>query len=220
MPNSSLTESQHANFVRNQQLFVDHARERLRTLGLRSGIDNPVIHPTFRPVFAIDSSLVKLARDKNNGNFSILRQVLYDHMGFHCGCKPLIDGTRPTMDVRPRIVGEIVFMMWYEKMRSCGYRFLTEKAAAELHARKTSIFLRSYMEDYYSADYKRSRKIRHAVRLVCPQQQIVDGYEHTSYCLEAAYSKKEYNFSILAASYLDTTMLGLWLYKPSARHKA
>ncbi|MFZ2949562.1 MAG: hypothetical protein WA003_08765 [Desulfuromonadaceae bacterium] len=218
MPNSSITEAQHVSLVRNQELFSTGLIERINTLGLGSRfiMDNPVIHPALRPALAIDTSLVQLAR----GNFANMRQALLSHMGFYYGCKPLIEGIRLGWDVRPRIADEIVFLIWYQRMHILGYRYLTEKAASELHNSETSIFLQSWLERYYSTDYQRSRKIRHAVKLVCPQQQIVDGYEHTKYCLEAAYSRKEYKFSILAASEHDTTMQGLWLFKPSSWKKS
>ena len=219
MPNSSLTEAQHKSLVRNQKLLSARYDECSKLgLGTCLSMNNPVIHPAVGPVFAVDASLLELARQKNDWNFFNLKNTLHDHMGFRLGCKPLIDGTIPGMDVRPRIADEIVFQIWYARMICLGYRLMTEKAAAELHERGTNIFLRSWL-DYYSADFKRSRKIRHAVKLVCPHQQIIDGYEHTNYCLEAAYSRKEYKFSVLAASYHDTTMQGLLLYKPSTWKK-
>lgn len=220
MFNNSLTESQRANLVRNQELFITHMRGRTRSIGLYTGVirDNPVIHPTLRPVFAIDISLLELAKEKYDGNLGALQKTLCDYMGYHQGCQPLVNGTGRGWDVRPRIASELVFSIWHENMFSRGYRLLTEKAAAELHDREISIFLRSLLESTYSSDFKRSRKIRHVVKLVRPQQQTVDGYEYTSYSLEAAHSKKEYKFSILAATHNDTTTQGFWYYKLSSRN--
>ena len=144
---------------------------------------------------------------------------MLDHMGPLRGGPPIIHGVRLGRDIRYYTAEEIAFQLWHEEMHELGYQLLTEKAAADLHDRGTSIFLRSWLE-YYSSDYKRSRKIRHAVRLVSPHQQIVDGYEHTGYCLDTAHSKKEYTFSILAASDHDATAQGLWFYKASSWHKA
>jgi len=222
MTNSNLTESQHKNLARNQELLTACFRDRINTLGPRScyGITNPVTHPAALPVFAIDTTLLKFARENYDEDPYKLKKVLFNHMGPLQGGPVFINGEKLGWDVQYSTAEELAFLVWHEQIHSQGYRLLTEKAAAKLFGSKTNILLRSWRESYYSDDYKRSRKIRHAVRLTCPQLQNVDGYDHTSYCLDATYSNKKYKFSILAASHYDTTMQGLWFYKPSSWQKA
>jgi hypothetical protein len=216
MPNSNLTATQHASLVRNQMLFDDFISEYTSTTGLNVSFElfNPVVHPALWPMFTIDASLVQLVRGKNYGDSWDMKKALLIHMG--SWKHSLSVGAKWGYDVRQCIADEILFTLWLEQMHSIGYRLLTENVAAQLHDNGTSIFLRSWLESYHSDDFNRSRKIRHAVRLVSPLPKFPDGHKHTSYRLEAAYSTHEYNFAILAASQFDTTAQGLWFFKPSS----
>lgn len=217
----NLSSTQHASLLRNQEKYSAYwiARGNASLSDAYMRMENLICDPTLQPVFAIDYSLINLVSELNveSGLYKeYARKILLDHMGYYCNCAPLIAGEIPGKDVRPRIADEIVFLIWHSKMYSRGYRLLTTQAAAELHERNTSIFLRSWLESYYSWEYHRSRKIRHAVRLAFPLQHNIDGNLHTSYSLETAHSNAEYNFSVLAATEKDSTMQGSWFYKPSS----
>ena len=174
------------------------------------------MQPYVQPLLPLNDQFVKFVRNtyyEYNGNLSATRRYLLACLDYEKGCEPLTADTYRMWDVRPIIIDRMLSSVWNEIKYLEGYRILTEKVALTLHSNGTGVHLKrysQYIDRRKSNDFK---VLRSAVRLVRPEQVMVNNIQRIIYHL-VAFSKKQYEVTILPVSPEDHDTDHMWLYKP------